>query len=127
MPSEAQQRAVHVDHVADREQREVEPVALAGRGVRRRRAGRALAAAEDVRADDVEAVGVDGLAGADQRVPPVGRLGVAGQRVADVDRGVRGIAVGRVGDLERRDVRAGLERQAVLEDERLSHACAWRR
>ena len=30
----AQQRAVHGDHVADREQREVQPVALAGRGVR---------------------------------------------------------------------------------------------
>jgi hypothetical protein len=65
-----------------------------------------LVEAEDVRADHVEAVGVDWLARADQRVPPDGGLGVAGQRVRDVDRGVRGIAVGAVGDLERRDVGA---------------------
>ena len=88
-PELAQQRAVHGDHVAHREQREVQPVALAGRGVRRRRPGRPLAPAEDVRADDVEAVGVDRLARPDQRVPPVRRLGVAGQRVADVDDRVR--------------------------------------
>ena len=62
------------------------PYALARRGVGRARPGRALAAAEEVRADDVEAVGVDRLAGPDQRVPPVAGLGVAGQRVADVDR-----------------------------------------
>ena len=81
----AQQRAVHLGEVADGEQREVEPVRLAGRGVDRRRPGRPLAPAEQVRADDVEAVGVDRLARADQRVPPDRRLGVAGQRVADVD------------------------------------------
>ena len=85
----AQQRAVHGDHVADREEREVQAVALTRRRVRRRRPGRALAAAEDVRADHVEALGVDRLARADQRVPPDRRVGVAGQRVADVDDRVR--------------------------------------
>ncbi len=70
-----------------------EPVRLARRRVDRRRPGRALAAAEQVRADDAEAVGVDQPAGPDQRVPPVDGLGVAGQRVADVDDRVRRIAV----------------------------------
>ena len=91
-------------------------VRLARRGVDRRRPGRALAAAEQVRADDVEAIGVDRLARADQRVPPDRGLGVAGQRVADVDDRVRRVAVAGVGDLERRERRAGLERQTVLEE-----------
>ena len=68
-----------------------------------------------------------GLARADQRVPPVRGLGVAGQRVADVDDRVRRVAVARVGDLERRDPRAGLELETSPQDERLNHACAWRR
>ena len=65
----AQQRPVHLGEVADGEQREVEPVRLAGRGVDRRRPGRPLAPAEQVRADDVEAVGVDRLARARSACP----------------------------------------------------------
>ena len=67
-------------------------VGLAGRRVGRGRTGRAHAAAEDVGADDEEAVGVDRLAGADHQLPPAGLAGdridvgdmlVAGQRMAD--------------------------------------------
>ena len=89
------------------------------------RPGRAHAAAEDVGADDEEAVGVDRLAGADQRLPPAGLVGdrvlagdvlIAGQRVADED-GVRlgGVqrAVGLVGDRDRRQRLVAVEPQRL--------------
>ena len=50
-----QQRAVHLGQVAHGEQREVQPVRLARRRVDRRRPGRPLAPAQQVRADHVEA------------------------------------------------------------------------
>ena len=75
----AQQRAVDRVEVADRDEGEVQPVRLARRGIGRRRSGGALAAAEQVGADDEEAVGVDRPAGPDERAPPVGRVGVAGR------------------------------------------------
>ena len=86
------QHRLRAHHVADGDDRQVEPVGLAGRRIGRGRAGRAEAAADDVRADDEEAVGVDDLAGADQHLPParlagdrigVGDVLVAGQRMAD--------------------------------------------
>ena len=118
------QRDLGADHVGDGDDREVGapvgPVRLAAG-----RAGRAHAAAEDVRADDEEAVGVDGQAGADDQVPPgraagdrVGAGGelVAGESVADDDDialvGVE-FAPGFVGDL---DV---FERAAAVQTERL--------
>ena len=90
----AQQRAVHGDHVADREQREVQPVALA----------RSPGSSTPARSCPCSRRGCSrrstwkrsvstALPGPDQRVPPDRRLGVAGQRVADVDDRVRGIAV----------------------------------
>ena len=108
-PSSREQRAVDAHEVADAEEREVEAVGLAGLRVDRRRPGRPAAAAEQVRADDEEALGVDRLAGADQRVPPHRRLRVAGQRVADEDRRRARVAVGLVGHLDRREPRPGFE------------------
>ena len=113
-------------HVADGDDRQVEPVGLAGGGIGRGRAGRAQAAADDVGADDEEAVGVDDLAGADQHFPPArlaghrigaGDMLVAGQRMADEDgvgAGVVERAVGLVGDLERRQQRAGVELERLV-------------
>ena len=52
--------------------------------IARRRAGGAVAAAEQVRAQDADAVGVERPTRPDQRLPPVaGRVGRAGQRVDD--------------------------------------------
>ena len=109
------QHRLRAHHVADGDDRQVEPVGLAGGRIGRGRAGRAEAAADDVGADDEEAVGVDDLAWADQHLPPAGLAGhrvgagdvlVAGQRMADEDgvgpRRVQ-LAIGLVGDLERRE------------------------
>ena len=122
----AQQRAVHAHEVGDGEEREAQPVRLAAGRVDRHRARRAAAAAEQVRGDDEEAVRVERLAGADEVVPPAGplrvavvpgRVGVAGQGVADEDGvGAVGVelAVGLVGDLDRRQRRAGVEHERVV-------------
>lgn len=74
----AQQRAVDLDRVADRETGEVAAPGPPRGGVDARGAGRALAAAEDVRADDAVAVRVDRLAGTDDALPPAGALVLAG-------------------------------------------------
>ena len=79
-------------HVGDGDDRELEPVRAPGRRVDRARPGRAHAAADHVRADDEEAIGVDRLARADHDLPParlagdrmgVGDMLVAGQRMTD--------------------------------------------
>ena len=89
-----EQPPVHGHEIAHGAEREAQAVGLAGGRVDRRGARRALAAAQQVRADDEQPVGVDRLAGADQVVPPArprgvavmaGGVGVAGQRVADED------------------------------------------
>ena len=115
-----------------------------------RRPGRAAAAAEQVRADDEEAVGVERLAGADHAVPPAeplplgavalfgaeavaralrgrrrreaGRVRVAAQRVADEDHVVarrRERSVGLVGDADRVQLAAAIERQRLRQVEEL--------
>ena len=80
----AQKRAVDLHRVADRETRERRPVGTAGGGVDGGRAGGPLAAAEHVRADHAVAVRVDGLAGADDGIPPAARGLLAGAVSRDV-------------------------------------------
>ena len=71
-------------HVADRDHREARAVRAAVDGVRRRRPGRALAAAEHVRAHDEPAVGVDRPARTDHPLPPARRRVPAPGRAGDV-------------------------------------------
>ncbi len=87
--------------------------------------GRALAAAQEVRAHDVQAVGVERLARADQVVPPAaavrvavvaGGVRIARQRVAHEDAVGRArveLAVGLVGDLDVVQLLAGFEHERV--------------
>ena len=82
-----------------------------------------------LRADDEVAVGVERPAGADHGLPPAGLAGdrvhigdmlVAGQRMADQDGvGAVGIelAIGLVGDLERREIDAAIELQRLVDAE----------
>jgi hypothetical protein len=112
-------------HVADGDHRKVQPVGAAGGGIDRCRPGRAEAAADDVRADDEIAVGVDRLAGADDGFPPAGlarhrmtagHVLVAGQRMADQHRvGAIGVqpTIGLIGDVERGEHAAIVERQPL--------------
>ena len=105
------------------------PQGLPVRGLVEAGPGRAHAAADHVRADHEVAVGVDRPPGPDHGLPParllrdrmdVGDMLVAGQRVADQDGvGALGVerAVGLVGDLERREVDAGIELQRLVRAE----------
>ena len=115
-----------LDHVADRDRREVGTVGPAGRRVDRRGAGRAATAAEYVLADHEEAVGVDRLTGADEDLPParrvVGvvarRVRVAGEGVADEDRVVAlggEFSPGLAGDLDFRESSTEFELERSVE------------
>ena len=121
-----EQHGLRAHHVADGDDREIEAPGLAGRRIGRGRAGGAHAAADHVRADHEIALGVDRLAGPDHGLPPAALAGdrmlarhvlVAGERVADQHRiGALGIerAVGLVGDLERRELDAGVELERLV-------------
>ena len=125
-PKLRQEAPVNGVEVADAEHRELKAVALAGRRVDRRRAGRPLAAAKQVRRDHEELLGVNRLAGADQPVPPAaplriamvtGGVGVAGQCVADEDRIIAlftQLTVRFIRDLNRPDRGAGFEDEWVF-------------
>src|SRR5690606_19655693 len=102
------------------------PVGHAGRLIHRGRPGGAEAAANDIRADDEEPVGINGLAWTYQRAPPArlagdrmdaGHMLVAGKRVADEDCirlvGIE-LATGLVGDLKARKLDAGIEAQWLV-------------
>ena len=104
-----QQPALHLHHVADGDGGKIAAVGLAGGGVDAAGAGGAAATAQQIGADDEEAVGVDRLARADHDVPPAGivllvvpgDVRIPAEGVADQDgvvaRGVE-LAVGLVGD-----------------------------
>ena len=100
--------------------------------------GGAHAAADHVRADHEIAFGVDRPAGPDHGLPParlardrmqVGDVLIAGERVADQHRiAALGVerAVGLIGDLERREIDAGIEPQRLVEPEAHDRAnCGW--
>ena len=106
--------------------REGGTIGLAGVGVNGHRARRSAAPAEDVRADDVVAVRVDGTSGTDHSLPPAARLRLAGfhagdvriarQRMTDVDRivSVQRCTALLVGDLDLLEDAAIGELQAAV-------------
>src|SRR5690606_1679581 len=98
-----------IDHVADRDDGKAEAVRFARLRIDGGRPSRSHASADDIRADDEEAIRVDRLAGPDHRLPParlardrmpVGRVLVARERMANQYRvrlvGVE-LAVGLIG------------------------------
>ena len=113
-------------HVADGDDGKVEPIGPTRRRIDRGGASRSHATADDIGADDVEPVGIDGFARPDQNLPPaglfryrvhVGDVLVARQGVADQD-GVRFVgvelAVGLVCDRERRKGAPAIEGQRAV-------------
>jgi hypothetical protein len=129
MIEQAELRPQHVEERQDREARRIR----AARGVqrvRRRRASAAVAATDDIRADHKVAVRVDGLAWADEGLPPAGRRmarrrgGVARGGQARVQQNgivgrMRERAPSLVGNVEARQLAAVVERHALLAGERL--------
>ena len=127
MPSVVGERGFDRDLVADRDAGEARSVRLAVGRVRRR-ARRALTAAEHVRAHHEPAVGVERRAGPDHAVPPAGDgvtrsrgpggVTVAGERVQHQHR-VRRVGRERpprlVRDRDRGQVAARFERQRMIE------------
>ncbi len=125
-------------HVADGNKRKIQAPGLAGFRIDFGRAGRSHAAADDIGADDKEAVGIDRLARPHHGRPPAGFAGdgmvgrhelVAGQGMTDQD-GIALVrvqrAIGRVGDRERRKLAAAVQRQRRLEGDGHSDIRRWR-
>ena len=120
------QHGLRAHHVGNGDDRKIQPPQFAGGGIGRGRPGRAHAAADHVRADDEIAVGIERAAGTDHGFPParlaghrmdVGDMLIAGQRMADQDGvGALGIelAIGLIGDLERREIDAAIELQRLV-------------
>ncbi len=87
-PERVEDAPLRPRHVARRERRERPPVRTAGGRIARRGAGGAVTTAEQVRAEHADAVGVESLAGPDDRRPPVARsVGRSGERVDEEDLG----------------------------------------
>ena len=121
-----EQHRLRPHHVADGGNGKFQPPGLAGLRIGGGGTGRAHAGADHVRTDHEEPFGVDWPPGADHSLPParflryridVGDMLIAGQRVADQDGVVaRRIerAVGLIGDLERREIDAGVQPQRLV-------------
>ena len=78
-PADAQvidQPPLHIDDVAHGDDGKIGGVGAAGFGIDAVRPGGAAATAQNVRADDEVAIGVDGLARPDDNVPPAGIVGL---------------------------------------------------
>ena len=124
-----EQHGLRAHHVGNGDDRKIQPPQFAGGRIGRGRPGRAHAAADHIGADDEVAVGVERTAGADHGLPParlaghrmhVGDVLIAGQRMADQNGvGTVGVefAIGLVGDLERREIDAAIERQRLVDAE----------
>ena len=93
-PERIEQANMRTHHVADGDDRKAHAIGAAVGG-RACGAGRAHAAADDIRADNVEAIRIDRLARPDHPFPPAGLAGdrmgrgdilIAGQRMAQKDR-----------------------------------------
>ncbi len=115
------QQLLRLDHVADGDDREMQPVGLAGRRIDLLGADGAHAAAQEVRADDEIFVGVERLARPDDIVPPAALPGqrvdageelIAGQGMAHQD-GVGFIAIepaiGLIGQGKGPEIEPGIE------------------
>ena len=85
---------LEADHVADRDLRECSAVGRTGCVIDRGRAGRTGASAQHVHRDDVGDGGVEQPAGPEQPGPPVVRVGVPREGMAD-QRGVRPVTAPR--------------------------------
>jgi hypothetical protein len=120
------------DPVLDGDHREIGTVTLAGVGIDRYRASRAVASAQIVHTDDEEAVRVERLARPDQVVPPTDILWIvgigsshvmaAGQRVANEHR-IRTSGIQRtvrfVDEFEAWERRAAPQRDRLIEADAL--------
>ena len=107
-PQRVEERPLGPGLVARGDGREGRPVGLPGPRVDIGRPGRAVAAAEQVGAEDADPGRVEGPPRPDERRPPVaGRVGAAGEGVDDEDLGRLGgpRAVVAIGDAERREDR----------------------
>ena len=121
-----EQHRLRPHHVGNGDDRKIQPPQFAGRRIDRGRSGRPHAAADHVRTDDEVALGIQRTAGTDQGLPPAGLAGhrmhvgdmlVAGQRMTDQDGvGALGVelAIGLIGDLERREIDAAIEPQRLV-------------
>ena len=124
-----EQHRLRAHHVGDGDDGKIQSPRLAGRRVGRSGTGRAHAAADDVGADDEVTIDVERQPVADHVLPPSGlarhRMHVCDmlierQRMTDQNGiGALGVelAIGLVGDLERREIDAAIELQRLVDPE----------
>ncbi len=129
---------LRADNVGNGDGRETESIGLAGLRIVRRRSGRAHTSADDIRADDEEAVGIEGEFRADHARPPAWLLGcrmrvggvlIAGEPMTDehgVIFGIIELAVGLVGEVKGGEFCATIEGQSLALIKMFDQACALR-